>query len=421
MAKVSQAKPWTILIALVLALFVGSIIDKETQFLGMSPYATFDLLGQLFINALTLIVVPLVAASIVTGVARIASEEQFGRVGLKTFGYFFLTNLAAILIGFFICNLLGPGKGFTMDWAQSVSTETAPLAQKGIFSELILEIIPSNILAAFAKGNMLGLIFFSLLFGYAITQVGRKHMSTHLQMWKGIFEAMIYIVHGIMRLLPIGVFCLAVKIFSDAGLETLRPLGNFIWVALIGLGVFAFGFIPLLLKVKAKLSFKKYFRAISPALVTAFSTGSSSATLPISLECMEERVGLSNRICSLVLPLGTSLNLAGTALYNTMAVLFIGQVFGVDFSVANQLLLVFVTLLVSFGVASVPGGGLVAVLTIMRIMGMPMEGLGLLLALDRILDMFRTTTSVFSYTTVAILVGKSEGEDRLLSKKNYIV
>jgi len=419
MAKRKMKKPWSILIALALAVFVGSIIDKQTRIWGISPYHVFEVLGTLFINALTLVVVPLVSSSIITGVARIASESQFGRIGLRTFLYFFLTNLVGILIGFSVASLFSPGSGVSM--TNILSAETIQTANSGVFTDLILEIIPSNILAAFAKGNMLGLIFFSLLFGYAITQIQRKYLQTHLQMWKGVFEAMIRITHAIMYLLPLGVFCLAAKIFAEAGLQTLKPLGNFVWATLVGFILFSFGFIPLLLSLVGKVSVRNYFKAISPAIVTAFSTGSSSATLPISLECMEVRAGISNRICSLVIPLGTSLNLAGTALYNTMAVLFISQVFGLELTLVNQVTLIIAALLVSFGVASVPGGGLVAALTLLRILGLPLEGLGLVLATDRILDMFRSTVNVCSYTTCSVLVAKSDGEETVLAKKEPLL
>lgn len=419
MPKRQVKKPWFILIALALAIFIGSIITKETTVLGIHFYKVFDVLGTLFINALTLVVVPLVASSIIMGVARIASEAQFGRMGAKTFLLFLVTNLIAILIGVVIVNLFQPGASVNIQLTQFAQPEHLEIAKNGMFSKLILEIVPPNILAAFAKGNMLGLIFFSLLFGYAITQIKRVHLQTHLQFWKGVFEAMLKIVHGIMYFLPLGVFCLAAKIFADAGLETLKPMGHFIWTTLLALCLFSFGVIPLFLKFLAKVRVRTYYRAIAPALVTAFSTGSSSATLPIALECMEERAGVSNRICSLVIPLGTSINLSGTALYNAMGGLFIAQVYGIDMSIGTQLFYAFATLIISFGVASVPGGGLVASLTLLRIMGLPLEGLGLLVALDRILDMFRTSANLFSYTTNATVVAATEGENRILLKKSF--
>lgn len=419
MAKKKTKKPWSILIALVLAAFVGSIIDKNTVILGIAPYRMFDILGRLFINALTLVVVPLVSSSIIIGVARIASESQFGRLGLRVFLSFFATNFAAILIAFATSSLFIPGSGVPL--TPALAAENLKLAKGGAFTDLILEVIPSNILAAFAKGNMLGLIFFSLIFGYAITQIARKSLQIHYQMWKGVFEAMLRITHVIMILLPVGVFCLAAKIFADTGIEALKPLGNFLWTTLLGFALFSFGFIPLLLFSVAKVSVKTYFRAISPAFFTAFSTASSAATLPVTLECMEERAGVSNRICALVIPLGTSLNLAGSALYNMMAILFITQAFNVQFTPMNQIGLIMVTLFVSFGVASIPGGGLVATLTVLRIMGLPLEGIGLVIALDRILDMFRTTVNLFSYTTCTILVARSDGEREILKNKVFTI
>ncbi|NGX38473.1 MAG: Proton glutamate symport protein [Chlamydiae bacterium] len=419
MPQKKAKKPWMVLIALVLAVFVGSIIDQQTRLLGINLYNLFDLGGKLFINALTLVVVPLVTSSIIIGMAQIATESQFGRLGFKMFGFFILTNLIGILIGVCIGNLVEPGAGVISTITQLKPPEG--IQGSGMISNLILEVIPPNILAAFAKGNMLGLIFFSLLFGYAITRIARKNLQMHFQFWKGIFEAMLRIVHAIMYLLPIGVFCLATKIFADAGLETLKPLGHFIWASLLGFILFAFVAMPFLLKFIAGVPVINYYRAISPAIVTAFSTASSSAALPISLECMEERAGISNRICSLVIPLGTSINLSGTALYNALAGLFIAQVFGIELSFADQIVYIFVALFISFGVAGIPGGGLIAILTLLRIMGLPLEGLGLVAALDRILDMFRTTTNLFSYTTCATLIAKSEGEKFVLSKKAYDV
>ena len=419
MPKKQSRKPWSILIALALAIFVGSVINQSTTLIGIPLYKVFDIIGTLFINALTLVVVPLVASSIIMGVARIASESQFGRLGAKTFALFLATNLLGIVIGLLAVDLFKPGVGVPVHAAAAAQADTFVRSGGGMFSKLVLEIIPPNVLAAFAKGNMLGLIFFSLLFGYAITQIKKVHLQTHLQVWKGVFEAMLKIVHGIMYFLPVGVFCLAAKIFADAGIETLKPLGNFIWTALLAMSIFSFGIIPLLLKMVGKVSVRNYYKAVAPALVTAFSTGSSSATLPIALECMEERAGLSNRICSLVIPLGTSINLSGTALYTSMGGLFIAQVFGIDLSIGEQILYVLTTLLISFGVASVPGGGLVSSLTLLRIMGLPIEGLGLLIALDRILDMFRTSTNLFSYTTNATLIAASEGEKRILVKKTF--
>lgn len=407
-----QKKPWLIFIALALSVFVGSILTKDT-----TTYTIVGVVGTLFLNALTLVVVPLVASSIITGVATIASEEQFGRLGLKTFSLFLFTNLLAIGIGVSLTALFAPGKGFNLADLPVTSRPNVEMGESGPFVSLLFDLIPPNILAAFAKGNMLGLIFFSLIFGYAITKIKKNQFEVHFQFWKGIFEAMLKIVHGIMYFLPIGVFCLATKIFTDIGIQSLKPLGNFIWMSLLALSLFAFGVLPLLLKTIGKVSPLRYFRAVFPALITAFSTGSSSATLPIALDSMEKRAGLSNRICSLVIPLGTTLNLAGTALYNGMALIFIAQASGAPLAASDLLLYTFATLLVSLGVASIPGGGLIVGITLIRIFGLPPEGVGVLVALDRILDMFRTSVNLFTYTANATILAKSEGEKNILSNK----
>jgi len=425
MQNKKKRKPWGVLIAIALAIFVGNITGKDATIFGITYYSIFDIIGKLFINSLTLIVVPLVSSSIITGVARIGSETQFGRLGLKTIFFYIVTNFIAILIGVTTVNLIKPGVGVG-GAANLINPERLASLKETVGTEsgnalvnLLLDIIPPNVLDAFAKGNMLGLIFFSLLFGYAITKISALSSETHLNFWKGVFEGMIHITHVIMRFLPIGVFGLVAKVFAETGLESLRSVGIFFGTVLLGLGVFVFVALPLLLKFVSKVNPWRHFRAMAPALITAFSTSSSSASLPITLDCMEKRAGISNRICSLVIPLGTSINLSGSALYEGMGALFIAQAFGLDLSFGTQLFFSIVTLLTSLGVAGVPGGSLVAILIILKGMGLPSEGIGLLLAVDRILDMFRSTANVFSDGCCAVLVATTEGEKGVLAKKTY--
>lgn len=405
-------KPWIIFIAIGLAVFTGSIISTHSWI-----YPVLEVGGTLFIQALTLVVVPLVIASIITGVSRIASDEEFGIVGRKTFSFFILFNLIGIMIGVFLANVAQPGVGIQLP--SNLPVQIVPVEGGSAIANFILNIVPSNILDAFAKGKMLALIFFSMLFGYALTQISTKAFQFHRRFWRGIFEGTINIVHGIMFFLPIGVFCLVAKVIAEMGLETLRPLGHFIWICIVGFALFAFGAVPLILKFVGRVNLRRYYKSLYPALLTAFSTSSSTATLPVALECLEERAGVSNRICSLVVPLGTSINLSATALYNALGGLFIAQVFGVEMTAASQILLVIVSLFISFGVASVPGGGLIANLTLLKTMGLPLEGMALFIALDRILDMFRTSTNLFSYTASTILVAKGTGEERILKRDWY--
>lgn len=403
---------WSVLIAILLAIIVGTWTGTSSALFGISFYSLYDLIGTLFIHALTLVVVPLVSASITTGIAKIGNDSSFGRLGLKIFGFYLSTSLLAILIGLLFVNLFSPG---TSAAAQSAVLSQAPL-QEGLaphaavdLRSVILQIIPSNVLDAFSKGQMLGLIFFSILFGYAVSKIGSAS-TTVLSFAQGIFETMIKITHLVMKCLPIGVFCLVAKVFATTGLDSLRPLGLFVIAVVGGLAVYTFVALPLLLKGIGKIRPLLHFRAMSPALITAFSTSSSSASLPITIDCVEKGAGVSNRICSLVVPLGTSMNMAGSALYECVAAMFIAQAYGIDLSFTTQFLMVFLSLIMSMGVAGIPGGSLVAIIVILNAMGLPIEGLGILLAVDRLLDMCRTTVNVFSDSCCAVLVASSEGE-----------
>jgi len=428
MPKKKKKQPWVVLIAIALAVIVGTLTGKEVGLFGLTFYSLFDLIGKLFLNSLTLIIVPLVSSSIITGIARIGSDASFGRIGLKTFGFYFLTKLLAIIVGIVVVNIIHPGSPASGSAASIIPAEqlatlqeTAAEGGASAFKDMLLDIIPPNVLDAFAKGNMLGLIFFSILFGYAITKISEKAGEAHLNFWNGVFEGMINITHYIMRVLPLGVFCLVAKVFAETGLESLKTIGTFFFSVILGLAIFIFVIMPLLLKFIAKVNPWNQFRAMAPALITAFSTSSSSASLPITMECMEERAGVSNRICSLVIPLGISINLTGSALYEGMAAIFIAQTFGVELSLGSQFLFIFIALITSIGIAAVPSGSLVIILILLRVMGLPPEGLGLLLAVDRLLDMFRTTTNIFADGCCAVLVAKSEGEKNILTKKDYSI
>ena len=351
-----KKKPWTVLIAIAIAIVIGTLTGKEAGIFGVSFYSMYDLIGKLFINSLTLIIVPLVSSSIITGIARIGGEGQFGRIGIKTFIFYFVTKVIAVIIGVVIINLIHPGTANVGKISNLVSPEKLATFSQNLtptggeaFITMILDLIPPNVLDAFAKGNMLGLIFFSIIFGYALTNISAKAAESHINFWNGVFESMINITHYIMKVLPLGVFCLVAKVFAETGLESLESVGLFFVTVLLALGIFVFIALPLLLKFVSRVNPWNQFRAMAPALITAFSTSSSSAALPITLECMEKRAGVSNRICSLVIPLGVSINLTGSALYEGMAALYIAQSFGLDLSIGTQFLIIFMTLLTSIG------------------------------------------------------------------------
>lgn len=421
MEKKKKKSPWMVFAAIVFGILVGSWTGKDSSLLGISYYSMYDLFGTLFINALTLVVVPLVSSSIITGVARIGNDSDFGRLGLKVFGFYVSTILLAILIGLFFVNVISPGVVATqhaIPLPVDMSISSLEQHQPSI-RDVVLQIIPSNVLAAFSQGQMLGLIFFSLLFGYAISKIESGPSAILLGFWQGIFQGMIQITHYIMRFLPFGVFCLVAKTFATTGIESLKTLTLFFLTVILALAVFMFVALPLILKFMGKVDPFRHFRAMAPALVTAFSTSSSSAALPVTIDCVEKRAGVSNRICSLVIPLGTSMNMSGSALYECIAALFVAQYYGIEIGFAKQVIVVILALLTSMGVAGIPAASLVSVIIILKALGLPAEGIGLFIAVDRILDMCRTTVNVFSDSCCAVLVAKSEGETGILSKRVF--
>lgn len=413
-------RPWGVFLSIALAIAFGSLVGSEAKILGVTYYSILDTLGTLFLNALTLVVVPLVTSSIIVGVSRIGGEEGFKRLGAKMFTFYIGTSLMAILIGLFFVNLIGPGinhagvvhqvqEGGTLHQLKEHAGEGSTLVS------VLLSIIPSNILQALSKGEMLGLIFFSILFGFCISKIEKETSTTLKNFFQGLFQAMIQFTHIIMKFLPYGVFCLVAKVFMTTGIGSLSSVALFFVTVILGLATFMFVGLPILLKLIARVKPLRHIKAMTPALVTAFSTSSSSATLPITIDCVEKRAGVSNKICSLVVPLGTSINMSGSALYECVAAMFVAQAYGIDISITTQFLVVMMALITSIGVAGIPSASLVAVLVILKAIGLPAEGIGLFIAVDRILDMCRTTVNVFSDSCCAVLVAKSEGEKDVLA------
>jgi Na+/H+-dicarboxylate symporter len=418
--------PWKVFIAIILGMVIGSLTQQDSTLFGIQffdyVYPVYDLCGKIFINALTLIVVPLVSSSIITGIARIGNEAAFGRLGVKTFGFYIGTSVLAILMGLFFVNLLKPG--FMIEPETIAAHVNIAEIQTHItteetnkFTNILLQIVPSNIIDTFGRGQMLGLIFFSLIFGYCISKIESHTSSILIGFWQGIFQAMIRFTHIIMKFLPLGVFFLVARVFAEAGFQSLRSLGLFTLAVLLGLATFMCVALPLLLKMIAKVRPIRHFKAMGPALITAFSTSSSSATLPITIDCVEKRAGVSNRICSLVIPLGTSINMSGSALYECVAAMFVAQAYGIDLSFTTQFIVVLMALITSIGVAGVPSASLVAIIAILKAIGLPIEGIGLFIAVDRVLDMCRTTVNVFSDSCCAILVARTEGEKGILTQE----
>lgn len=402
--------------AILLAILCGYWAGPTRQIFEVKYVELFDLVGQLFINALTLVIVPLVASSIITGAARLGSDGSLKTLGLKTFGYFTLNIGLAILIACFL-SLFIPLHHTETTPAIDLSPSSA-LVQKTFdkstfdkFKEVFFTILPPNIVAVAAQGKILGLIVFCLLFGYFIPFIDTQAGSLILSFWQGIFQIMMKITHVVMKILPLGVFGLVAKVIATTGMESMQKVAWFTLLVVSGLTLHMFVVLPMLLRFLGRLPPLKHLVAMGPALFTAFSTSSSAASLPLTIECIEQRARISNRVCSFTIPLGTTLNLAGSALYICLAVLFISHAYGIPLSLENVALVGLMTFVSSFGLAGIPSACLVAVIFLIQIMGLPLESLGLILATERLLDMYRTVVNVFGNTCTAALVAQSEGEN----------
>ena len=418
---------WQILIALVLAVIAGRLSGTDGELLGMAVYPVYVFIGVLFMNALKMIIVPLVMSSIITGICGIGGTTGLGRLGGKTLLFYMTTSLLAILTGLLIVNMLNPGLvngepareilGMNSDELMAVTDKVEGRSMSDL-SDVFLSMIPSNVIAAAAEGKMLGLIFFSLLFGYFITRIDKEKSELLTRFWQGVADVMMAMTSLIMKFAPLGIFGLVAKTIAGIGPDQLDELvvslGTFTLSVLLALLIHVVITLPLMLAFVGKVNPLAMYRAMAPALLTAFSTASSSATLPLTMECVEDNAKVSMRTSSFVLPLGATVNMDGTALYECVAAMFIAQAFGLELSFVTQFTVVLVALLTSIGVAGVPAASLVAITIILGTIGLPMEAIGLILAVDRILDMFRTAVNVFSDSCGAVIIARTEGEEGIL-------
>jgi Na+/H+-dicarboxylate symporter len=416
---------WQILIALVLAVAAGLLTGTETGLFGITFYSIFDFVGKLFLNALKMLIVPLIVSSIIVGVAGIGGSAGLGRLGGKTLLYYMTTSLLAILVGLLVVNLISPGivDGQPARDLIGLSADTSSFADKvegkgaGDVVEVFLRMIPTNVVAAASSGQMLGLIFFSLLYGFFMTRIMEDYAEAQYNFWQGVFEVMMKITDLIMKFAPLGVFALVAKVVASTGFDAFAPLAQFFLSVVAALAIHFFITLPLLLLLIGKVRPHRHYRAMTPALLTAFSTASSSATLPVTMECVEKNAGVSNRTTSFVLPLGATVNMDGTALYECVAAMFIAQAYGIELGFGTQFTIVLIALLTSIGVAGIPAASLVAIAIILAAIGLPVEAIGLILAVDRILDMMRTSVNVFSDSCGAVIIAKSQGEQGILEDR----
>ena len=394
---------WQILIALVIAVIIGYYFPGAVEYL--------DWMGKMFLRGLKMVIIPLIFASIVSGVTSIGSGKSLGRIGLKTITYYISTSFLAILTGLILVNIIKPGVGIEMGFQESV---TSLSTESGKINDILIRMIPENLIDSMAKGDILPIIFFAILFGFFITQVADNYKQPLTNFFEGLFEVMMRLTMFIIRFTPLGILGIVsgeVARNSDKLANLAGSMAIYMLTVIIGLTIHAVITLPLILRLVARVKPLKHINNMATPLLTAFSTVSSSATLPLTMEAVEHKSGVSNKISSFALPLGATINMDGTALYECVAAMFIAQAYGIDLSFAEQMIVVFTALLASIGAAGIPMAGLVMITVVLTAVNLPLEGVGLIIAVDLILDMMRTTVNVWSDSCGAVTIARSEGEE----------
>lgn len=410
---------WRILIALVAAVLAGTLLGDSQLLMKVC-----GMVGTVFLNALKMLIVPLILAALMNGLIGGAEQGGLGRLGALTFGFYVGTGLLAILTGLTWANLLTPGivdgspAAPLLGLSGDASAIVAQVQEKGAQDlwAVIVRLVPTNPVEAAAKGDMLGLVTFGLLFGWALSQLPGSLRDTQAAFWKGVYEAMIRITDLVMKAAPIGVFAIVTGTVAKTGLAALQPLAMFMLVVVLGLLTHGLIVLPLVLKLVARVPPFALHRAMAPALLTAFSTSSSNATLPLTMDCIENKAKVPRRVSGFVLPIGANVNTDGSALYECVAAIFIAQAYGLDLSFGVQFTVVALALITAVGVAGIPSASLVAITVILAAIGLPLEGVGLILAVDRVLDMCRTALNVLGDSSATIVVARLSGEDGVLGQ-----
>ncbi len=381
-----------------------NMVFADTGFVqDMVVGGLFSVIGSIFVAALKMLVVPLVFVSLVCGVTALGDVAALGRIGIKAIALYLFTTAVAITIALTLAGIVSPGDGFDISdpTAEFQGREAPPLG------DVVIDIVPSNPVAAFAKGNMLQIIVFAIIFGVAMTLAGER--GRHVQNFFVDLNAVVMAMVGIvMKLAPYGVFCLIAKTFATQGVDIILPLASYFLTVVAALLVHAIGVYGLLIRFVARLNPMMFFRKMRAAMVFAFSTASSNATIPVTLRSVEYRLGVKNSVASFTVPLGATINMDGTAIMQGVATVFIAHVFGVDLGIVDYLTVIMIATLASIGTAGVPGVGLVMLSMVLDQVGLPVEGIALIIGVDRLLDMMRTAVNVTGDATVTSIIAKSE-------------
>lgn len=400
-----------IFIGMALGVVVGTILnfmmrDAESLSAMVAVWSVeyiFDVIGRIFIASLMLMVVPLVFVSLVCGSAAMGQNARIGMMALKTTGLYVLTTAMAISLALLVASVIEPGMGVGKTTDSEFQVDNAPSPK-----EVVIDIFPTNPVAAMAEGNMLQIIVFSIILGIAITHSGAAGGRT-LEFFRNFNEVIMTMVTLLMKLAPYGVFCLLTKLFSELGISAIADLAKYFFTVLLVLlshGLLVYG---VMLKGFTGLNPVMFLKKIRPILLFGFSTASSGATLPVTLKVVEERLGVSNSVASFTVPLGATINMDGTAIMQGVATVFIAQAYGVDISLSGYLMVIAMATLASIGTAGVPSVGLITLSMVLMQVGLPVEGVALIIGVDRLLDMVRTAVNITGDTVVSVIVAKSEG------------
>ncbi len=375
--------------------------------------------GQVFLRMLFMVVIPLVFSSLALGVASLGDIRSVGRVGGRTLGYFLVTTALAAAIGLTMVNVVRPGEALDPqvraqlleEYSSEAGEKVAASETTGFGINTFVGMVPRNPVAAAANGDMLGLIFFTIVLGIALTMIPAEKSEPVIKVLEGIFEAVMVMIGFAMKIAPIGVFGLIFAVTAQFGFEVLKSLGLYVIMVLMGLIIHQFGVLAILARLIAGINPLEFYRRIRELMITAFSTSSSNATLPTTIRTAQEKFGVPSSIAGFVLPLGATMNMNGTALFEGMTVLFLAQVFGVHLDLLSQIIVVAMAVITALGAAGVPSGSIPLLVMVLVMVGVPGEGIALILGVDRILDMSRTVPNVTGDLLASVYVAKREGYD----------
>jgi len=417
---------------IIIGMFLGIVYGIFANNMGYNNFTTdwIKPWGIIFVNLLKLIAVPLVFASLIKGVASLSDISRLSKIGSRTVMLYLFSTVISVTIGLFFVNTIKPGDSFSEEKKIELREKYSSKADLKINDannlknngplQFIVDVVPVNIISSASENkNMLQIIFFAILFGIAIIVIPDAKTEYVRGFFDGVNEIILYMVDLIMRFAPYGVFALLASLVVDFGasIDLFLALGYYSLTVSIGLLLMIFVVYPLLLKLFTKVNYFSFFKAISPAQMLAFSTSSSAATLPVTMDRCENNVGVSKEVSSFVLPLGATINMDGTSLYQAVAAVFIAQAFGYDLDLSAQLTIVLTATLASIGAAAVPGAGMVMLVIVLSSIGIDPEGIALIFAVDRILDMLRTVVNVTGDATVATIVASSDNQLNLSSSK----